>query len=34
VDLDFDPPGPGEGTVEENLAGYTTYLQKTIKVWS
>jgi inosose dehydratase len=34
VDLDFDPPRPGEGTVEENLANYTKYLQKTIKVWS
>jgi len=34
VDLDFDPPGPGEGTVEENLAGYTRYLQQTIKVWN
>jgi sugar phosphate isomerase/epimerase len=34
VDLDFDPPGPGEGTVEDNLANYTRYLQQTIKVWT
>jgi inosose dehydratase len=34
VNLDFDPPGPGQGTVEDNLANYTKYLQKTIKVWS
>jgi len=34
VDLDYDPPRPGQGTVEENLINYTTYLQKTIKVWN
>jgi inosose dehydratase len=34
VDLDYDPPRPGQGTIEENLEHYTTYLQKTIKVWN
>jgi len=34
ISLDFDAPRAGEGTVEENLANYTRYLQQTIKVWS
>ena len=32
ITLDFDEPRPGEGTVEENLAGYKKYLREKLKV--
>jgi len=32
ITVDFDEPRPGEGTVEENLAGYKKYLREKLKV--